>query len=464
VRDLARRLRARELTALALTERTLARIKATQPVLGAFRCVRAQAALAEAAAADQRLDRGEQLPLLGVPVAIKDDVDLEGESTPFGCAGEFPLVDRDGEVARRLKAAGAVIVGKTNSPELGQWPITEGPAFGVTRNPWSRQHTPGGSSGGAAAAVAAGLVSAAIGSDGAGSVRIPAAWTHLVGVKPQRGRISTWPEPEVFNGLTCYGPLARSVGDAALMLDVLSGNRAGDRHRPEPPSEPFLAAVGRDPGRLRVAVSLQIPFSLVRARLHPELRAATERIAGRLAELGHQVVRCDPRYGLAALSQLPRMTAGLVPWVARAPNPALLDPRTLHNARLGRLLAGPPLAFARAVERPLRAQLGAVFARGVDIVLAPTTAQPPLPVGAIDGLSDWETDKVIIGACPYAWPWNVVGWPAINIPAGFTTQGLPCGAQLMGPACSEPLLLAVAAQLEGADRWLQHHPPPQGAN
>ena len=160
-------------------------------------------------------------------------------------------------MVRRLRAAGAVIVGKTNTCELGQWPFTSGPAFGHTRNPWSREHTPGGSSGGSAAAVAAGLVAAAIGSDGAGSVRIPAAWTHLVGIKPQRGRISTWPLPEAFNGITVNGVLARTVTDAAIVLDAASGNVAGDLHQPPPVR--VSDYVGRAPGPLTDRPVHQIP-------------------------------------------------------------------------------------------------------------------------------------------------------------------------------------------------------------
>jgi amidase len=187
-----------EVSSTELVQRSLDAIAATQGTLNAFRCVREPAARAEAEQADRRLAAGELAPLLGVPVAIKDDVDIAGETTEFGCRGTFAPKRTDAEAVRRLKAAGAVIVGKTTSPELGQWPITEGAAFGVTRNPWHLGHTPGGSSGGSAAAVAAGLVAGALGSDGLGSIRIPAAWTHLVGIKPQRGRISTWPDREAF--------------------------------------------------------------------------------------------------------------------------------------------------------------------------------------------------------------------------------------------------------------------------
>jgi amidase len=385
-------------------------------------------------------------------------MDLAGETTAFGCSGDFPGKEADGEVARRLRAAGAVIVGKTTSPEFGQWPITEGEAFGATRNPWSLDHTPGGSSGGSAAAVAAGLVPAAMGSDGAGSVRIPAAWTHLVGIKPQRGRVSTWPDAEAFNGLTCCGPLARTVGDAALLLDAVAGAHPGDRHTPAAPALPFATAAERDPGPLRIALSFRIPFSAAPATLDPRVRAAVERLAGVLEGLGHEIVDADPFYGLMGATFLPRSLAGLAEWATRVPDRALLDPRTRHNANLGRFVGGPLLALARALERPLQAQVGRVFRRA-DVVLAPTTAQPPLPIGAIDGLGGWATDKVIVGACPYAWPWNVLGWPGVNVPAGLTGDGLPIGAQLLGPAESEPRLIALAAQLESVERWADRRPP-----
>jgi amidase len=448
-----------EASSTELVDAALARIADAQPDLNAFRVVCADAAREQAADADRRRAAGERAPLLGVPVAIKDDMDLAGEATAFGCAGAFAGKTADGEVARRLRAAGAVIVGKTTSPEFGQWPITEGPAFGQTRNPWSLNHTPGGSSGGSAAAVAAGLVPAAMGSDGAGSVRIPAAWTHLVGIKPQRGRVSTWPDAEAFQGLTCNGPLARTVDDAALLLDAVSGAHPGDRHVPDPPAEPFAEAARRaDPGRLRIALSFRIPFSAAPAELDARVRAAVQRLAAALEGLGHDVVEADPSYGLIGATFIPRSMVGLRDWSHRVPDVALLDPRTRHNVALGRWVGGPLLAAARALERPFRARVGRIFERA-DVVLAPTTAQPPLPIGAIDGLGGWATDKVIVGACPYAWPWNVLGWPGVNVPAGITPDGLPVGAQLLGPEGTEARLIGLAAQLETVERWFDRRPP-----
>jgi amidase len=440
-----------------LTEAALKRIEGAG-ALNAFRCVRAEEALKEADEADRRRAKGERAPLQGVPAAIKDDVNIAGEESRYGCGGEWETQSEDCESVRRLKAAGAVIVGKTNTPELGQWPFTEGEAFGATRNPWSLEHSPGGSSGGAAAAVAAGLVSAAVGSDGAGSVRIPAAWTGLVGIKPQRGRISTWPHAESFNGLTCIGPLTRTVADAALMLDVLSGNREGDRHRPPEPDEPYAQAAKREPRRMKIALSTRIPFSGPKARLDGRVRAAVERMAEVLKGLGHEVVRDDPAYGPIGLTFMPRSMAGVRDWTKRVPDRNLLEERTLKNARTGRLLGGPVLAAARALERPLQARVGRIFKR-VDVVLAPTTAKPPERIGAIDGLGSWETDQVVVGACPYAWPWNVLGWPAVNVPAGLTDEGLPMGVSLLGPANSEGRLISLAAQIEQTEDWQNRRPP-----
>ncbi|MEV6996142.1 amidase [Streptomyces sp. NPDC093982] len=454
----ARALADGEVTSQTLVAETLARIEATQGSLNAFRVVRGEAALAEAKAADAELAVGGRRPLLGVPVAVKDDMDVAGEPTAFGCCGEFPPVAEDGEAVRRLRAAGAVIVGKTNTCELGQWPFTEGPAFGATRNPWHSDHTPGGSSGGSAAAVAAGLVPAALGSDGAGSVRIPASWTHLIGIKPQRGRVSTWPRGESFQGITVNGTLARTVADAALLLDAAAGNHDLDPHRP--PAVDASEAVGREPGRLRIALSLKPPFTAVPARLQPEVRARVVRLAEKLSALGHVVEEADPPYGQIGLTFIPRATVGIAEWASAAPFPALLDRRTRDAARLGRLLGGVPLRAARRAEAVLHRRIGA-FYESYDVVLAPTTAAPPPRIGAMLELGGFATDRAMIAACPYAWPWNVLGWPGVNVPAGFV-DGLPVGAQLLGPANSEPLLISLAAQLEAELRWHELWPPQQG--
>ncbi|MFI9204704.1 amidase [Streptomyces sp. NPDC053048] len=453
-----RALAERRVSSRELVERSLRRIADTQPTLNAFRRVRAEAALREADEADKRLAAGERAALLGVPLAVKDDMDVAGEPTAFGCPGDFAPKRADSEAVRRLRAAGAIVVGKTNTPELGQWPVTDGPAFGVTRNPWSLEHSPGGSSGGSAAAVAAGLVPAALGSDGAGSIRIPAAWTHLVGIKPQRGRISTWPYREAFRGITCDGPLARTVADAALLLQAASGSHSGDLHRPPPVD--ILAAAGHEPRRrLRIALSLRPAFAAVRHWLDPVVRDATLRVAERLEVLGHDVVEEDPRYGPIGFTFVPRSMAGVRDWAERVPDQALLDARTRVNVRGGRLLGGGALRAARAAEAPLRRRIGEMFWR-FDAVLTPTTAVPPLRTGDLTGIGSRDTNARMIAACPYAWPWNVLGWPALSVPSGLTATGLPMGAQLLGPDGSEPLLISLAAQLEADQQWYEKWPGP----
>lgn len=446
-----------EATSVDLVRRALHAIDASQSTLNAFRVVFTESALADAAEADRRRAAGRRAPLLGVPIAIKDDTDVAGVATSFGTTGYVEPAGHDAEVVRRLRAAGAVIVGKTNTCELGQWPFTSGPGFGHTRNPWSRRHTPGGSSGGSAAAVAAGLVAAAIGSDSAGSVRIPAAWTHLVGIKPQRGRISTWPQPEGFNGLTVNGVLARTVEDAALVLDAVAGNADGDLHKPPPIT--VSDHVRTAPGPLRIALSTRFPFTGFPARLHPEIRAALERTAEQLRLLGHTVLPGNPDYGMRlSWNFLSRSTAGVF-GASSGFDHVTFDPRTLANMRTGRLLSQAVLRKARAHEAEDRRRVGSIF-RIVDVVLAPTTAQPPPPVHAFDDLGALETDRAIIAACPVTWPWNLLGWPSVNVPAGFTSEGLPIGVQLMGPANSDGLLVSLAAELEGISGWAARQPTP----
>ncbi len=445
-----------EVTSDELVRRSLHAIDLSQSTLNAFRVVLTETALADATAADMRRANGDLAPLLGVPIAVKDDVDIAGVPTAFGTSGHVRPATQDAEVVRRLKAAGAVIVGKTNACELGQWPFTSGPGFGHTRNPWSRKHTPGGSSGGSAAAVAAGLVTAAIGSDGAGSVRIPAAWTHLVGIKPQRGRISTWPLREAFNGITVNGVLARTVADAALVLDAASGNVDGDLHKPRPVT--VSEHVGIAPGPLRIALSTGFPFTAFPARLHPEIRAALESVGDQLRLLGHSVVSGTPDYGLRlSWNFLSRSTSGLLDWADRLGDGVEWDPRTMSNMRMGRLLSQSILRAARAHEAADQRRVGSIF-RIVDVVVAPTTAQPPPLAHAFDRLGGLGTDRAMIAACPVCWPWNVLGWPSINVPAGFTSEGLPIGVQLMGPANSEPLLVSLAAELEALGGWAAKQP------
>jgi amidase len=361
---------------------------------------------------------------------------------------------------RRLRESGAIIVGKTNAPEIGQWPISDSKTFGIVRNPYNLNHTPGGSSGGSSSAVAAGLVSGAVGSDGGGSVRIPAAWTNLVGIKPGRGRISAHPVLDYGHGLSTNGPLARTVKDAATLYDALAGDLHPDeRYQSEPLPEPLALAADRDPGRLRIAVCLNAPLAFVPNELDPAIKQAVLRIADVLADLGHDVERVKLQYGPIGATWVARGAAFCSDWAkANAPDISLLDPRTRAAVRAGNV-ARPALKAVVAAERPIARKVGRVFDRA-DVVLMPTTAQPPLRAGAIDGLGELATNAVISKACPYTFAWNVLGWPGVNVPAGFVQGDLPIGAQLLGRTGDEPQLISLAAQLEDRERWFQRRPDP----
>lgn len=347
----AERVRRGEVSSADLVAATLARIAALDPRLRAFSLVAGERALDEARRADAARAAGAPLgPLHGVPVAVKDDLDVAGEVTTYGtaAAGDAPAAV-DGEAVRRLRAAGAVVVGRTAVPELMIVPFTEGPRHGTTRNPWDLDRSAGGSSGGSGAAVAAGLVPAALGSDGAGSIRVPAAFCGVYGLKPQRGRVPTAPRAEVWHGLSVIGPLTRSVADAALLLDVLAGT--GRR---------FATAAATPPGRLRVAVSTAVPSGVV-ARVGDEQRRAVRATADLLRALGHTVVERDPDYGTAAGRVVVRYLRGIADAAAELPHPERLSARTRGYVRLGRAVPPALLARARAGEAVDAARLGALW-------------------------------------------------------------------------------------------------------
>jgi amidase len=435
-----------EVSARELVEAVLTRIERLDPTLNAFRVVFAERALIEAVQADARRGAGATRPLLGLPVAIKDDADVAGEITAYGSLAHGDAAARDSDVVRALREAGAIVVGKTHVPELMMFPYTESLGYGATRNPWSLDHSPGGSSGGTGAAVAAGLVGVGLGSDGGGSVRIPSAFCGLFGIKPQRGRISLGPKREHWHGLSVFGPLARRVADAALFLDVAS--RGGG----------FAEAAAREPGRLRVAVSTRLPPGAM-ARLGGEQREAVEATAGLLRTLGHEVAEREIDYGPAAWQNLlARYLRGIHDDGVAMAYPERLEPRTRAMVRLGGLVPPALVAKARDAEASIAARVNAIFDHA-DVALLPGPAGPPFRVGQFHGRGALWTLNAIAARVPYYGVFNVTGQPAASVPAGFDAAALPLAVQLVGRPGDEATLLSLAAQIEGARPWADRRPP-----
>lgn len=433
--QIAAAVRSGQLTARRAVEDALDRIEAADGPIGAYQEVRVFAALREADAIDARADR-DSLPLAGVPVAIKDNVPVEGEPMRIGSAATDPRPQtHDHEVVRRLRAAGAVVVGLTRVPELCVFGTTDGPS-GITRNPWDLRRTPGGSSGGSAAAVAAGTVPIALGNDGMGSIRIPASCCGLVGIKPGLGVVPA----ELGNGswfdMSENGPLATTVEDAALMLSVLA-----DR--------PALATV-TEPPALRIAVSTQVPMPLTPLDRH--WAAATRETADLLRSAGHAVSSADPPYGVAlAPAEMVRWFAGTELDTRLLPDRDALQARTRRHAAAGR--ATLALKLPRERGRRRWQQRAERFFSDYDVLVTPGLAQPPILAKAW-AQRGWLAN--LLGNAryaPFAAPWNLAGWPAMAVPAGLSPAGLPLAVQLVARPGHEAQLLALAAQLEHLRPW-----------
>jgi amidase len=440
----AEMVRAGDVSARDLVELYLERIERIDPQLNAYRVVLAERALADADQADSRRKGGDERPLLGVPVAVKDDQDVTGEVTARGTDAYGDPAREDSEIVARLRAAGAIVLGKTNVPELEIIGDTESPTWGVTRNPWGVERSAGGSSGGSAAAVAAGLAAAATGSDGAGSIRIPSANCGLFGLKPTRGLISIAPRTDIWHGLDCYGFLTRSVADTAALLDV-----AAD------PGSPFAEAAAPPSDALRIAVSTRPPLP---GPLDGHVRAAVEQTAELLRGLGHTVETQEVSYGTSMNETTIRYLRGVHDDAEAMPRKHRLQRRTRGFSRLGGLFGDSLLERAKRLEERNAERINRVFARA-DLVLMPVTSKPPVRAGQWEGLGALRTLLSMAGTYPYTGTWNQVGHPAAAVPAGFTPDGLPLSVQLVAPKGEEAGVLSLAAQIEAERPWADRRPP-----
>jgi amidase len=460
--ELAGRIRAGELSARELTEVALQRAHALQDELNPFTHLADEAALAAADA----VAPGDPRPFAGVPIAIKDNRPAAGMPITMGSDlwGDT-VADHDAHCVRRLREAGCVLIGRTTMPEMGILPTTETRRYGPTRNPWDPQRTPGGSSGGSAAAVAAGIVPFAHGNDGGGSIRIPAACCGLVGLKPARGRVSPGPD-QGLSFLTVDGMLTRSVADTAAALDVLAGYEPGDAiWAPEPPA-PFAELAERDPGRLRIALVLNPPLDS--AEIDPVCERAARDAAQQLAGLGHHIEEVTAPW--SGLDLLPDFTRAFGPQsamgalaAARATGREVtedsVEPLTWLMWEKARRQDTMSLLAAQArLESVARAVVA--WSAAFDLVLTPALARLPVPIGEINGLGPdpWGHYRRSGAFTPYTAIVNVTGQPAITLPLYRSDDGLPLAVHLIGPPAREDRLLAVARTLEQVLPWADRRP------
>jgi amidase len=462
--ELAGSVRSGELSARELVDSAYEAIERLNGELNAFVTLAEERAIAEAEA----ISKGDESPLAGVPIAIKDLGPLtEGIRTTFGTQllGEW-VPDHDSALVRRLREAGAIIVGKTNTPEFGLLPTTEPERFGPSRNPWDRSRTTGGSSGGSACAVSAGMVPLAHANDGGGSIRIPAACCGLVGLKPSRGRVSMAPDfAELVGGIGIDGVVSRTVADTALALDIMSGYETGDPYWAPDPSAPFIEAVDRSPGKLRIAWTAEAPN---RAPVDPQCEAAARAAAEALESLGHEVTEAAPDWydenyvpyflaiwsaGCAAqLTEIGHMIGGF--------DSSKVEPLSRELYEEGRRLSAADLIVMLDYLRGLARRIVA-FWDDYDVLVTPTLAQLPQELGWLQPEPGEPAMRMLEKSAdftPFTPALNLTGQPAISLPLNQSAEGLPIGVQFTGGPVSEELLISLSAQIEAAIPWGDRRP------
>jgi amidase len=455
----AKLIRSGEVSSRDLVELYLARIERLDPQLNAFLKVFTERALTEADSADRRVangEAGEGAPLLGVPFAVKDVEDVEGEVTAYGTGAYNAPANADSEVVRRLRGAGAVLIGKTNLPELAICGFTESKTNGVTRNPWNPDRTSGGSSGGSGTAVAAGMVGVASASDGAGSIRIPAGFCGLFGLKPQRGRVPLDP-PDHWHGMSVGGCVTRTVLDTALYLDQAMF-RNGERGAPPAPDRPFVEAARTDPGQLRIAVSDKPVRAAAPPIVTDEVKHGLADTESLLRSLGHAVRREDPSYGGSGNRVIIRYSRGIHDDVEAVPAPRMLERRTRGFGRLGAVYpAWLARRATRLAERDAE-RINRIF-ETADVLITPTVGETAIEVGRWARAGALRTELGMSRTYCFTPIWNHTGQPAASVPAGFTDDGLPLAVQLVGRPNDEATLISLAAQIEAERPWADARPP-----
>ena len=463
--ELASMVRTGEVSSRELVEISLARIEELNPQLNAFVDVDGERALA---AADE-VQPGDERPFAGVPIAIKNNRPVNGLRLTYGCSLMKDFVaDYDHNVTRRLRDAGFVIVGSTTLPEYGILPVSEARLFGPTRNPWDLERTPGGSSGGSAAAVASGMVPVAHGNDGGGSIRIPAACCGLVGLKPSRGRISAAPELGD-SSLGIDGVLTRTVADTAAILDVLEGYETGDATWAPPPGEPFAQSAAGAPGRLRIAATTLAPIA--EAVVDPMAAQAVTDAAELLRSLGHEVVEVEPPWRVEGLQELFGVVFSNHIALSIAYSGAVagrgvggissedMEPMSWAIFSMIQKL-GALQGMAATVQLQAHSRRLVSFLEPYDALLTPALAERPLPLGTLDTAAPEPMSTFTRSGLftPFTPIFNASGQPGISLPLFHGEDGLPLGVQLVGRPAGEGALLALAAQLEAARPWVDRRP------
>ena len=465
VTELAAAIATGESSSVEITDHYLRRIDQFNEQVGAFYTVthelaREQAAAADKAASASRDDGGGLPPLTGVPIPIKDLNMVAGVRLTFGSTILADNVaTEDDYVVEHLRSAGIVITGKTATPEFGLPCYTETKVGPPARTPWDLSRSAGGSSGGAAAAVASGLAPAAQGSDGGGSIRIPASVCGLFGIKPTRGRISQGPMMPDLVGLSTDGPLARTVADAALLLDAMVGNHPGDMYTQPalPAGESFLGYASREPGKLRIARSLKTVIE--GAEVHPDCVAAYEEASALLSSLGHEVEDVDLPFAAEAVPSFLALWFAMATLAPITPDQeSELLPLTRYLRERGLQLSAADLLFHQAVlQGSVRPAMRAL--NNYDAILTPTLAMPPRPVGWFDEVEPAENFTRQTQFTPWTALYNLSGQPAVSVPLHWTTDGLPIGIMLAGRMGDEATLISLSAQLEAARPWRDRRAP-----